>query len=111
MIEAIEGKNTLNVVLVDKNGQETTATKTIIGDYKPNLKITRDNDNLYIEASDDEGLTNITILVYNGETQQIEINDKQFSKTIPLQEGDNRFIIKVTNVNGLENEQRARVVK
>ena len=111
LIEVLEGEHTLNIVVVDIEGQETTKSQTIKGDNKPILKITTDKVNLFLEASDDEGLTKMTVQVYNGELEEFEINDTQYNRTIPLQDGDNKLIITVYNVNGIKNEQRVRVVK
>ena len=112
LLEVPEGEHTLYIVLVDKNGGEHQDKKTIKGDNKPTLNITTDKVNLFVEASDYEGLTKMTVEVYGtGQTKEIEINDKQFNTEIPLQNGDNKLIITVYNVNGIKNEQRVRVVK
>ena len=111
-IEVPEGEHTLNVVLVDVEGGETTDTKKMIGDYKPTLNISTDKKSLFIEATDDEGLTKLTVQVYNtDEIQEFEINDKQFNKTLPLKYQDNKLIITLYNINGLKNEKRVRIVK
>lgn len=114
LIEVPEGEHTLNVVLVDMQGQETTQSQTIKGDNKPTLNITTDSrkTNLYIEVSDDEGLTKMTVENYDTkEVKEYEINDKQYSQAVPLQTGDNKLIITIYNVNGIKNEQRVRVQK
>jgi len=114
LIEVPEGEHTLNVVLVDSEGQETTQSQTIKGDNKPTVNITTDSNktNLYIEASDDEGLTKMKVENYDTkEVKEYEINDKQYSQAIPLQIGENKLIITIYNVNGVKNEQRVRVQK
>ena len=114
LVEVPEGEHTLNVVLVDIEGQETTESQTIKGDNKPEVKISTDSNktNLYIEASDDEGLTKMTVENYDTkEVKEFEINDKQYSQVVPLQRGDNKLIITIYNVNGIKNEQRVRVQK
>ena len=114
LIEVPEGEHTLNVVLVDMEGQETTESQTIKGDNKPTVNITTDSNktNLYIEASDDEGLTKMTVENYDTkEVKEYQINDKQYSETIPLLSRDNKLIITIYNVNGIKNEQRVRVQK
>ena len=114
LIDVLEGEHTLNIVVVDTEGQEATKSQTIKGDNKPTLNITTDANktSLFINASDDEGLTKMTVEVYGtGETKEYEINNTQYNETIPLQTGENKLIITVYNVNGIKNEQRVRVVK
>ena len=114
LIEILEGEHTLNIVVVDVEGGEATKSQTIKGDNKPTLNITTDVNKtaLFIEASDDEGLTKMTVENYDTkEVKEYEINDKQYSGTVQLQTGDNKLIITVYNINDIKNEQRVRVQK
>ncbi|MCI9063163.1 MAG: hypothetical protein HFJ17_00935 [Clostridia bacterium] len=106
-----EGEHTLNVTAVDAQGNQTKKTQTIKGDNKPVLNIKTDKINLFIEASDDEGLTKMTVNLNGQDLDEKTINDKQFNTSIPLQDGENRVIITVYNINGVQNVQRVRIIK
>jgi len=118
LLDVANGKHVLNVVAVDEE-KESSESFEVIGDIKPTLNMTTDNVNLFIKASDDEGLTKMTIQVYDtGEIREFEINDKQYSKTIaiqgeeiPLQRGENKIIITVYNVNELSMTLYKKVYK
>ena len=114
LIDILEGEHKLNIVVVDINGGEATESKVIKGDNKPTIKITSDANKtkLYIVASDDEGLTKMTIQNYDTKKEKkYEINDKQYNEEIPLQSEDKKLIITIYNVNGIKNEQRIMISK
>ena len=111
-IDVIEGSHTLNVLAVDREGNEMTQSKTTLGDYPPTLDVQADNDNFYINAQDDEGVEKITINLNDQDLDDIILNgEKQYQTQIPLQQGENRLIITVYYTNGLNNEQRVRTFK
>ena len=114
IIEVPEGEHTLNVVLVDMNGGETTDAIKTKGDLKPTLDIKRDanNTNIYINATDDEGLLKMTIQDFNtGKIDEYEISGTEYYKAIPLKEGENKLIITVYNINEIKIEKRIGIVK
>lgn len=109
-IEALEGKHTLNVVAVDVDGKEAKDSITTLGDNKPELKLSVSSGKLVISASDDQGITKITVNI-NGKQREANINKKEFNGDIPLENGENKIIVTVYNTNGVKNEQRVKVVK
>lgn len=119
LIDILKGEHTLNIVVVDIEGGETAKSIKMIGDTKPTLNITTDNVNLFIEASDDEKLTKLVVEIYDTkETKEFDINEPTFSKKIsikngelPLNEGENKIIFTLYNVNGLKNVQYKKIYK
>lgn len=114
LIDILEGEHKLNIVVVDIEGGEATESKVIKGDNKPTVKITTDANKtkLYINASDDEGLTKMTIQNYDTkEEKEYQINDKQYSEEITLKSEDKRLIITIYNVNDIKNEQKIMISK
>ena len=111
-IDVIAGEHKLNVVAVDRQGNEFTQNIKTLGDNKPTLDVQADNDNFYINTQDDEGIDKITINLNDQDLDDIIVNgEKQYQTEIPLQLGENRLIITVYNINGVDNEQRVRTFK
>ena len=46
----------------------------------------------------------------NGETQEIEINDKEFEHTVPIPEGNSLIEVTVYNENNLSASKKAKIV-
>ena len=109
-IDALEGQHTLNVVAVDVEGKEAKDSITTFGDNKPELKLSVENGKLIINANDDQEITKITVNI-NGKQREAKINNKEFKGDIPLDNGENKIIVTVYNINGVQNMQRVRVVK
>lgn len=105
-----EGKHILNMVAVDVEGKERRETFTIWGDNKPELKLSVESGKLIINASDDQEITKVTVNI-NGKQREATVNKKEFNGSIPLDDGENKIIVTVSNITGVQNVQRVRVVK
>lgn len=109
IIPTKQGTHTLKVYVVDINGNEENKEQLVIGDTEPELTIGTDGISSYVvKASDDEQLTKITIKI-NDETQEIEINDKEFEISLPIPAGDSIIDVTVYNLNGLSVNKKAKV--
>ena len=109
MIDVIEGEHVLNIKVVDINDKETTKTQKILGDNKPELKVRTNGEKFFITASDDQGLNKVEITLNGGETITKEIDTKEYSDTVELEDIDvNRIIVVVYNVNGLSETMRVQ---
>ena len=124
MIDIPKGKHDLKVVAVDKDGQEKEYSDTFVGDTKPTLKVYRSNNDMTIEASDDEGLSKMSINLNGKDLDEIDIVGNEYSKTITLEDvesrmigstqfekNENAIIISVKNVNGYEAKRWIKVKK
>jgi hypothetical protein len=111
LIDVLEGTHTLNIVAVDIEGNETKKTQKIIGDNKPEVKITTDGKAFIINAKDDENLSKIEITLNNNEMIAREINEKEYSTTVDLENGENRLTVTVYNKNGLSEVSRVKFTK
>lgn len=110
-IDVLEGTHTLNVVAVDIEGNETIKTQKIIGDNKPEVKVTTDGKSFIINAKDDESLSKIEITLNTNEMITREINDKEYSTNVKLENGENRLTVTVYNKNGLSEVSRVKFTK
>lgn len=109
IIPTKQGTHTLKVYVVDINGNEENKEQLVIGDTEPELKIGTDRiSNYVVKASDDEQLTKIIIKV-NDEIQEIEINDKEFEKLVPIPVGESIIDVTVYNLNGLSVNKKAKI--
>lgn len=109
VIPSRQGAHTLNIKVTDEEGNEKEATQLVIGDSGPEVTILTDGvSNYVITAKDDEKLTKL-VIVLNGETQEIEVNDKEIEYKVAIPQGDS--IIKVTayNLNELTTTKKAKI--
>ncbi len=111
LIDVLEGMHTLNIKVVDIEGNETTKSQKVKGDTKPTLKVTTDKKSFLIKASDDENLTKVEITFNSGEKTTEEINGKEYSNSIELQPGINTLIVTVYNANGLSETSKVKYTK
>lgn len=112
LIDAVEGEHTLKIIVEYADGTKTTKTQLIKGDLKPEIKVTTDRINFIINASDDEGLTKMTMNLNGNDLDEIIINnEKNYTTSVPLQDGENKLIVTVYNVNDVSNVQRIRWIK
>ena len=111
LIDVLEGMHTLNIVAVDKEGNETTKTQKIKGDNKPELKIKTNGKVFAISASDDEGLSKIEIKLNSNEKITEDIDGKDYSNTIELEDGVNKLVVTVYNKNGVSETSKVKYTK
>ena len=106
-IEVIKGENTLTIVAVDKEGNKTERTEKIKGANKPTFTVTTEGNNIVINAKDDEGISKISITVdgVTTDTGDTPLNEKEVIARQELTSGSHTVTIKVTNINGLSEEQ------
>ena len=107
----LEGIHTLYVIATDTNGNSTTVEQRIQGVNKPNVNITTDGEYFYINATDTEKITNVEITLNNKEKITEEVNDKNYDKKIPLENGENRLIVTVYNINNIEKTLKVKHTK
>lgn len=110
-IDVIEGNHTLVVKAKDINGNETTKTQKVVGDTKPTLNVTTDGEKFYIKAEDDEGLDKIQYQLNSGEVITEQIDNKEYSKEIELEEGKNKLLVRVYNKNQIAETAKVKYVK
>ena len=111
MIDVLEGIHTLNIIAVDTEGNKTTKTQKIKGDNKPELKIKTNGKIFAISASDDEGLSKIEIKLNSNETITEDIDGKDYSTTIDLEDGINKLVVTVYNKNGVTETSKVKYTK
>ena len=102
-IEVPEGQNKLTIVASDKEGNRETRTENVVGDTKPTFTASLNGQNLSVSASDDQGISKISITVDNDTVDSGEepINQKDVTATVTVPSGSHTITISVTNINGL----------
>ncbi len=103
-----EGQNKLTVVAADKEGNRETTTESIVGDIKPTFTASLDGQNLIISASDDQGLSKISVTV-DDQTIEQTLNQKEVTASLPLTPGNHVITISVTNINNLTATESYRI--
>lgn len=101
------GENVLTVIAVDAEGNQQEKSEKIIGDLKPVVTISIENNQLVINAKDDEGINKITVTVDGNTTDSGDtpINQKEVNATLDIEKGNHNIQVIVTNINGLETKK------
>ncbi len=110
LIEIPQGLHTLTIIAVDINNKTTTKQQDVNGVTKPKLSVKTDGQNFIIEASDDEKLEKVEFIL-NGQGYRLNINDKKFNYSYPLEDGENKLEVTVYNSNGLTETFKAKCTK
>lgn len=102
-IDVPEGQNKLTIVASDKEGNRETRTENVVGDKKPTFTASLNGQQLSVSASDDQGLSKISITVDNDTVDSGDepINQKEITATLSIPSGTHTITISVTNINGL----------
>lgn len=101
-LPAQKGTKTINVKAVDKAGNESTDSKTIIGSEGPKITASIKDDNFVIKVTSENEIKRIVYL-YN-ETEEHEVENipehaKEFEFRVPLKDGENKL-----KINAYEEE-------
>ena len=110
LIEIPQGLHTLTIIAVDINNKTTTKQQDVNGVTKPKLTVTTDGKNFMVNATDDEKLEKVEFIL-NGQGYRININDKDFNYSYPLEDGENKLEVTVYNSNGLTASFKAKCTK
>ena len=109
LIPSKQGTHTLNVEVTDQNGTLEDAEQLVIGDSEPELEITTDGViNYVIKAKDDQGIKKIVIKL-NGETQEVEVGEKQVEHKVAIPQGYSLIDVTVYNVNEISVNKKAKI--
>lgn len=102
-VEVPEGQNKLTIIASDKEGNRETRTENVVGDTKPTFTASLNGQKLIVSASDDQGLSKISITVDNDTVDSGDepINQKEITATVSVPSGTHTITIYVTNINGL----------
>lgn len=111
LVDVLEGTHTLNIIAVDTEGNENTKVQKTKGVLKPTVKVQTNGKVFRIKASDNESLSKIEITLNSNETITEDINSKDYTKDIDLEEGENILSVKVYNVNGLSEVSKVKYTK
>lgn len=107
----LEGIHTLYVTATDIDGNSTTVQQKIQGVNKPNVDITTDGNSFYIKATDAEMITRVEITLNKNDKIIEEVNSKDYSKDIDLENGENKLIVTVYNKNNVEKTLKVKHTK
>lgn len=104
-----KGKNTLTVIAVDSNNNETVKKQTFEAYTKPGIEVHQYGSKLQVTVTDEIGLESIQYSL-NGEEHSwnATTTKTEWKKTIDLKPGETTIIIKAKNVKNIENEYKGR---
>ena len=109
-INAISGKHTLKIIAVDIDSIASEKSQVVVGSTAPKITVKlgkRDNKIYFvIDIEDEDRLAKVDIVLNNGETKSITVNDKTYHEEIELVEGENRLVIVAENANKITTTSR-----
>ena len=100
-IAAQKGTKTINVKAVDKAGNESTKSRTIVGSEGPKVTASLKNDSFAIKVTSENEITKI-LYTHNDEEHEVENipeHSKEFEFLVPLKDGENKL-----KINAYEDE-------
>ena len=100
-IAAQKGTKTISVKAVDKAGNESTKSRTIVGSEGPKVSASIKNDSFAIKVTSENEITKI-LYTHNGEEHEVEDlpeHSKEFEFLVPLKDGENKL-----KINAYEDE-------
>ena len=75
------------------------------------INVTTDGKSFFIKAEDSQGLSKVEITLNTNETTTETIDGNEYTKTIELENGENRLTVKVYNKNGISEISRVKFTK
>lgn len=114
-ISILKGENTLTIIAVDKEGNETKKEQIFKGAKKPNIQIVQENDQVLITVTDEENIKKIEMNI-NGSTlstdpenTDVPLNLKEAQFIQKLSPGNNTITITAYNVSGLSEQKTQEI--
>lgn len=113
-IDVKRGKNTLEVVAVDSDGNEERISKIFNGVNKPIIKVTKKGNELYMKISHDMGFEKVEFSIngqiykYNEEYSGYDSSNKELEYKFNLKEGENTVIILAVSTEGTEETYKGK---
>lgn len=105
-----DGSNQAEIEIETKEGEHNLTLKVGFADgtfaqkrskmFIPIVKVSTDGSNFIINATDKRNIVKAVINFNGVETTQEDLDNQIYEKTLPLQEGENRLIIKIYNAEG-----------
>lgn len=113
-IDVKRGKNTLEVVAVDSDGNEEKISKIFNGVNKPIIKVTKKGNELHMKISHDMGFEKVEFSIngqiykYNEEYSGYDPSNKELEYKFNLKEGENTVIILAVSTEGTEETYKGK---
>lgn len=111
-IDLTPGTKKITIIAEDMSGNREQIEKEIVATTsKPKMQLIKNGREFIIEASDEDGITEIKLNL-NGKQYVNPVNNQKYIKIGPalLQDGENTILVEVTNVNGY-TEKAATTIK
>ena len=110
-VEYKGGTHTLNVIAKDKEGHETKRSQDLIVYIKPSIEITTDGQNFFVKVVCEEGLSKIEITLNSNDTIVEQTTETEYSKTIPVENGENKLKVKAYNKSNFSEVKGVKFTK
>lgn len=115
-IDIKRGKNTLEIVAVDAEGNEEKISKIFNGVNKPVIKVSKQDGELYMTISHDMGFEKVEFAI-NGQTYKYDKDYQGYDETTKeleykfnLKEGENTVVIIAISNEGTEDTYKGKCI-
>lgn len=101
-VDLVAGTKKIIIIAEDINGNVEQIEKEIVAtNSEPKMQLIQNGKEIIIEASDDDGIKDITLNLNGKKYATKDLNVKYVQVgPVELQEGNNTILVEVTNVNG-----------
>lgn len=98
------GQNNLIITAFDKTGNRQVRKEKIIGDDKPEINVSVQDNKIVVTAKDDEGIKRIAVTIdgVTSDSGEEDLNQKEVTAQLDITPGEHKISVVVTNVNNLE---------
>lgn len=110
-VDLTPGTRKITIIAEDTSGNIEQVEKEIVATTsKPKMQLIKNGREFVIEASDEDGITEIKLNL-NGKQYVNPVNNEKYIKIGPaiLQEGNNTILVEVTNVNGYTEKAKTEI--
>lgn len=102
LTEIPSGKNTLHVTAVNTSNVTLTKSQEVKGNKRPEIEFYIQGPNLYVTATDEEGVKTLSLKINDGEEQIYEANgEKEFTQVYNFGNENILVVITATDIDGV----------
>ena len=109
-IDLIGGKNTLNISVIEENGEKQTFAKTFIAGNMPEIALANVDNGIQIKVSCDDEIDYVQYSWDDGEMKKIEVGQETYEGIINAPSGQHMLKVEAISINNIKATKEAPVI-